>query len=354
VGFEMRRFNRLFWCIPFLTVLLGAAKTQLDSSPLPVSNNAVAMVRSGRSDLLFSLMGIGSKKTWNAITNAAYTLNLSNGEWTQINPVPGAGRIAASAVGVRGKVFLFGGYVVDAQGNETTVPDMNVFELRSGRWFHGADLPIPVDDSVVGVYQDRYIYLIGGWSKNDSVSNVQVYDVAKEHWEQATPIAGTPVFGHAGALVGDTIVYIDGAHRNPSGEQPKYVAADESWMGKIDREDPLKIVWTKLSNHPGTAHYRIAAGASEKDEKVYFSGGTDNPYNYNGIGYDGKPAEPLPVTFAFDRKTEKWEVINPETPNPTMDHRGLLVTPQGMVILGGMESGQIVTAKTQIVGKKVK
>ncbi len=51
-----------------------------------------------------------------------------------------------------------------------------------------------------------------------------------------------------------------------------------------------KIQWTKLPNHPGNARYRIAAGGSEKDQKIYFSGGTDNPYNYNGIGYDGKPA----------------------------------------------------------------
>ena len=114
----------------------------------------------------------------------------------------------------------------------------------------------------------------------------------KNKWSQATPIPGTPVFGHAGALVDDTIIYVDGARKNPSGSSPRYVASDECWMGKIDHHDRTRIQWTKLPNHPGTARYRIAAGGSEKDQKIYFAGGTDNPYDYNGIGYDGKPSEP--------------------------------------------------------------
>ena len=80
------------------------------------------------------------------------------------------------------------------------------------------------------------------------------------------------MFGHAGAVVGDTIVYIDGAYKNPAGGQPKYVPSDECWMGKIDHHDRSKIQWTKLPSHPGTARYRIAAGGSEKDQKIYFSG----------------------------------------------------------------------------------
>jgi hypothetical protein len=215
-------------------------------------------------------------------------------------------------------------------------------------------MPVPVDDSVVGVYRDRYIYLVSGWSTTDAVHDVQLYDAEKNKWTHATPIPGTPVFGHAGALVGDTIIYVDGAHKNPSGDQPKYVASDDCWMGTIDHHDPTKIQWTKLPNHPGAARYRIAAGGSEKDQMIYFSGGTDNPYNYNGVGYNGQPSEPSPMTFAFNLRSGKWEVISDQTPNPTMDHRGLLVTPQGLVIIGGMEKGQQVTARITIVPKAAK
>ena len=321
--------------------------------PAPLSNNAVASLKARGGLRLYSVMGIGPKKTWDAVSNAVYALNPDSGEWAEVRPVPGtAGRIAAAAAGARDHVFLFGGYVLDAQGGETTVPDVSVYDPLSDRWFRGSDTPVPVDDSVIGVYRDRYIYLVSGWSKNDAVRNVQVYDGEKDKWLQALPIPGTPVFGHAGALVNDTIIYVDGAHRNPASNQPKYVASDECWMGKIDHHDPTKIQWSKLPSHPGNARYRIAAGGSEKDQKVYFSGGTDNPYNYNGIGYDGHPSEPVAVTFAFNLRTGKWETLNEKTPNPTMDHRGLLVAPHGLVIIGGMEKGQQVTSRVTVLPRK--
>ena len=298
-------------------------------------------------------MGIGARKTWDATTTSAYELNLGTGKWTEMRPVPGVtGRLAASAVALHEQVFIFGGYVVDGQGGEITLPDVNVFVPAQNKYYRGKDIPVPVDDSVVGVYRDRFIFLIGGWSKTEAVRNVQVYDTEKDEWMQATPIPGTPVFGHAGAITGDTIVYVDGAYRNPdsSGKGPKYLASNECWMGKIGK-DVTRIAWTKLPAHPGDARYRIAAGvaAEKKGVRVYFSGGSDNPYNYNGIGYDGKPAEPSPVTFAFNAKSEKWETINENTPDATMDHRGLLVTQRGLVMVGGMEKGQQVTTKVTVV-----
>jgi N-acetylneuraminic acid mutarotase len=345
----------------FLTILILGGFLFADSPykfgalPAPISNNAVASLRTRGDFMVFSFMGIGPKKTWDAITNAAYELDPYDGTWAEVHPVPGtAGRIAAGAVGAREHVFLFGGYVVNGQDGETTVPDVNVYEPHSERWFRGADIPIPVDDFVIGVYRDRYIYLVSGWSKNDAVRDVQVYDAEKNKWLQGTAIPGTAVFGHAGSLVGDTIIYVDGAHKNPSGDQPKYVASDECWMGKIDHHDPAKIQWTKLPNHPGTARFRIAAGGSEKDEMIYFSGGTDNPHSFNGIGYDGQSSEPSPVTFAFNLHTAKWEVINDNTPNPTIDHRGLVVTPQSLVIVGGMEKGQQVTPRVSVLPKQPK
>jgi N-acetylneuraminic acid mutarotase len=344
-----------FLLLVLLTGWLFAAAPKFDPLPAPVSNNAVASLKTHGQFLLFSFMGMGPKKTWDAITNSAYALDVDTGKWTQIHAIPGpVGRIAAAAVGARDHVFLFGGYVVGPQGGEVTLPDVNVYQPLTDHWFRGADIPVPVDDSIVGVYRDRYIYLVSGWSKTDAVPNVQLYDAKENKWKEATPIPGTPVFGHAGAIVDDTIVYVDGVHKNPSGNQPKYVASDECWLGKINHSDPTKIEWTKLPNHPGPARYRIAAGGSEKDHAVYFAGGTDNPYNYNGVGYDGKPSEPSSMTFAFDLRTNKWETINQNTSNPTMDHRGLVVTSQGLVIIGGMEKGQQATSRVTIVPKQSK
>jgi N-acetylneuraminic acid mutarotase len=339
-------------CFLLAATLQASEEPKLGPLPSPVSSNAVAISRDSKNLQIFSFMGIGPKKTWDAITNSAYRLDLSTGKWTELRPVPGvAGRLAASAAAFHEQVFIFGGYVVDGQGGETTVSDLNVYVPAENRYYRGADIPTPVDDSVIGVYRDRYIYLISGWSgsKNEAVPNVQVYDTDKNKWMEATPIPGTPVFGHAGSIVGNTIVYVDGAYKNPSAASPKFVASSECWMGKINKKNPTRIEWTKLPEHPGGARYRIAAGASEKEGRIYFSGGTDNPYNYNGIGYNGQPAEPSPVTFAFNVRSGKWETISENTPEPTMDHRGLLVTHRGLILVGGMEKGQQVTPKVAIV-----
>ncbi len=56
------------------------------------------------------------------------------------------------------------------------------------------------------------------------------------------------------------------------------------------------------------------------------------------------------MTFAFNVNTQEWETIDENTPDPTMDHRGLLVTRGGnLVIVGGMEKGQQVTSKVTLV-----
>jgi N-acetylneuraminic acid mutarotase len=332
--------------------LSAGADSDVDSLPDPVSNNAVAMAKVRGQLLLFSFMGIGPKKTSDAITSTAFSLDAKEGKWSAIHAVPGTvGRIGAAAAGVQGELFLFGGYAADAQSG-MAVPDVGIYHPAGDRWFRGADIPVAVGDSVIGVYHDRYIYLVGGRSNRDVVSNVQVYDTEKDRWVQATPIPGTPVFGHAGALVDDTLIYVDGARKNPSGNTPKYVASDECWMGKIDHHDRTRIQWTKVPSHPGVARYRIAGGGSEKDEKIYFAGGTDNPYDYNGIGYDGKPSEPSSVLFDFNLRTGKWETISENTPDSTMDHRGLLVTHEGLVLIGGMEKGQKVTGRVALLSKQ--
>ncbi len=222
-------------CLVFASGLRAAQESKLDPLPAAVSNNAVAVLYGQENGIkIFSFMGIGANKTWDAVTNRAYELDVKTGKWEEKRPVPGVvGRLAASAVALGGQVFIFGGYVVDGQGEETTLSDVNVFVPFENRYYRGKDVPVPVDDAVVGVYRDRYIFLIGGWSKTEPVRNVQVYDTDKNEWMQTTPLPGTPVFGQAGAILGDTIVYVDGAYKNPDSKGAKYVTSSECWMGKI-------------------------------------------------------------------------------------------------------------------------
>jgi N-acetylneuraminic acid mutarotase len=334
-------------------ILVLAADSAPDPLPEAVSNNAVAMLKVHGDVSLYSLMGLGAKKTWDSVTSDAYSIDASSGKAYTIHAVPGtAGRIGAMAIGASDYLFLFGGYVL-YKGGGMAVTDVGIYSPQGDRWLRGTDMPTGVGDAVIGLYRDRYIYILGGRSNSGPAANVQIYDLEKGRWSEATHMP-SPVFGHAGALVGDSIVYIGGAQANPAGDSPRFVATTECWRGKIDHHDYRKITWTKLPAHPGTAQFRVAAGGSEKDEMIYFSGGSDNPYDFGGTGYDGKPAEPSPVTFAFNLHSGKWETLDESTPNPTMDHRGLLVTKEGLVIIGGMEKGQAVTAKIELLSKQPK
>lgn len=342
-------------CLILAALATPAAQHTWDPLPLALSNSAVAAVKIEKHLFLYSFMGIGEKKTWDAITNRAFALDAETGKWTEIRPVPGpAGRLAASAAAVKDLIYLLGGYTLDSKGDETSVKSVEVLVPGRNVWYRGTDMPMPLDNSVIGVYRDRYIYTISGWSQTEAVHNVPLYDSEKNLWQEATAIPGSAVFGHAGSIVDDTIVYVDGAHKNPSGDPPQYLLSDECWMGKIDHRDPTKIQWTKIANHPGKPRYRMAAGASEHDRKIYFSGGAEELHDYRGLDAGGRAAEPSPVTFAWNLRTSKWEIINDKTPNPTLDNRGLLATPEGLVRIGGMEAGQKVTARVAILPVKKK
>src|SRR5580704_13714186 len=96
--------------VSFLLLLLSGlllAQSTVDPLPEPVSNNAVAMLKVHGQLLLFSFMGIGAKKTSDAITNTAFSLDAKDGSWSAIRAVPGTvGRISAVAATANNQLFL--------------------------------------------------------------------------------------------------------------------------------------------------------------------------------------------------------------------------------------------------------
>ena len=347
----MKKFPFLITLVLSAPALFGAGEEKrIPPMPAAVSGNAVASLKDGLE--IFSFMGVGPRKTWDDVTNQVYIMDLAHAKWHDGRTVPGVvGRLGAAAAGAKGVVVLMGGYVVDSQGLELTVPDVNVYEPAPRRWSRGKDIPVAVDNAVVGVNHDRYIYLIGGRSPTGPVNTVQVYDVEKDSWTQATPFPGTPVFGLAGGVADGEIVVVDGAKAGPEGG-PRYVASDECWLGKIDHKDPNKIEWSKLPQHPGPARFATASGGSGRDHRIYFSGGTATPHNYKGVAYDGKPAEVSEFTFACDLHGHKWETISATNNDPRADSRGIVMTPIGPLVLGGMVKNLAVSARATQIQRK--
>lgn len=312
--------------------------------PFPIANNAVASLRVGDRLHLFSFLGIDSTRLQDGIVRDAFSLRAGEG-WQALRPVPGAeGRLAATAQAVDGRVYLFGGYTVAPDGQERSVPEVDVWDPVAGRWEAASPIPLPVDDAVSGVWRDSLIYLVSGWSQSDNVADVQIFDPAGARWLRGTPIPGPPVFGHAGAIAEDAIIYCGGVRIDPS-RNPRFVISDSCWRGEIEPNAPERIAWRELAPPPGRPKYRAAAGTLPGSGLVIFTGGTDNPYNFDGVGYDGVPSEPDPTTFAYDVRRDRW-LRGPPLPAATMDHRGLVWAEGALWVVGGMRESRRVTGRT--------
>jgi N-acetylneuraminic acid mutarotase len=308
--------------------------------PVAVANNAVAAGHAEGAWWVFSVLGIDTTKRWSGITRMALAWVPGMREWRPLPDVPGpVGRLAATAQVVRGHLHVFGGYTVDSTGAEHSVDVVDVYDPQRGTWTSRPPMPVSVDDAVSVTWRDSLVYLISGWHNTDNVQSVQVYDAVKQAWSIATPIPGPGVFGHTGALAGNTIVYIDGAARQVAG--PKYGLVPQTWTGEIDPARPLRIMWRATGvRHPGPPRYRGAAWGC--GSQVVFAGGTANPYNYDGVGYDGNPSQPLSDVIAFDTRRATWLTLRP-APVATMDHRALLIRGDTAIVVGGMVAGQRVT-----------
>jgi hypothetical protein len=168
---------------------------------------------------------------------------------------------------------------------------------------------------------------------------VQVYDPSADRWREATPLTGVPVFGHTGAVARDAILFVDGVE--PIEGLPRYRLLRSVWRGDLDPADAGRVRWRRLPDHPGPGIYRGAATAV--GSRVLLVGGTERPYNFDGVGYDGRRAEPNGVALSYDVESGVWRSL--PAPIPTMDHRGLARAGGYLVLVGGIEAGGRVSAR---------
>lgn len=309
--------------------------------PEPVSNNAVAMVNTEQGKFIISFMGLGQGKTYQDVHNKVWALSVKENTWQEKQPVPSslplAGRLASVAIGVGRFAYLFGGYTVSADHQEISSPDSFQYDVLNDSYKKLAPMPVPVDDSVALVYQQRYIYLISGWHNAGNVNLVQIYDIKTNTWQQGSPFLGVPVFGQAAAISGNTMVICDGVMVQPQLlKRRTYKAISQCLKGVIDTKQVNKIDWQLLQHPTGVSRYRMAAAAH--DDKLYFVGGSSNPYNYNGMGYNGKPAPASAEVWVYSLADTQWQVKPLGV--KTMDHRGLIILNNKMLIIGGMNDQQ--------------
>ncbi|MEL7449809.1 MAG: galactose oxidase [Pseudomonadota bacterium] len=318
--------------------------TSLAPLPEPLSNNAVALLPTADGDVLVSALGLRAGKSWADTTSGAWMLDAGAQKWRRLPDVPGdEGRLAAAAVAAAGRVFIIGGYTVAEDGAEKSIETLHALDPATGEYERLADMPVPVDDAVLVARDERWLYLVSGWHDTGNVNLVQLYDIENDRWRQATPYPGPAVFGHAGGLVDATLVICDGVTIAVyANDKRSFEASPACYRGEIDAADPARIDWYAMPRHPGAPLYRMAAAGVPDARQVVFAGGSDNPYNYDGLGYNGSPSQPSDLAFAWNVDERRWQEIG-RLATATMDHRALLVSGDGLVIVGGMRAGQQVS-----------
>lgn len=340
---------RLIACLFLVVSLPKALAADWPALPEPVSNNALTSVAGEDGLTLISFAGIGVGLESRDVHAKTFVLYPGASAWKRVADIPGErGRLASIAIGIGAEAYVFGGYSVAADGSEISERDSYAFEPATANFRRIADMPIAVDDAVAVSYLNRYIYLISGWHDLGNVNLVQRYDIKTDSWAQATPWPGSPVFGHAGAIIDEQLLVCDGVSVSNVSLPRRFLASSECFLGAIDAEDSRRIHWQSVPPHPGGPCYRMSAAGLANKKEIVFVGGGDNPYNYNGIGYNGAPAKPCLRPFVFNLSTRHWRRLK-EVAAPRMDQRGVVVRGDSLVSVGGMSAaGQLESTVIQL------
>jgi len=352
---DLHRWLLLAWLLLAVATAHARDSAVVPSLPEPRANAPVATHSRGPERFWFVGPGIGAGKTWRDIQADSFLLRPGRPLWQRLPAVPGdqglAGRLGSHAVVLDGAIHVIGGYTVAEDGSERSTSGIWRLALDpSPDWMQVATMPVPVDDAVAAVWRERTLVLVSGWSDSGNVNLVQLWTPVDDSWVQAEPWPGAPVFGHAGGLIGDTLVVCGGARVHyPAAGPRQFLASDECWLGRFRAEDSRRLDWRPLPPMPGGPRYRAAAlglhihGA----DRVVYAGGADRPYNYDGAGYDGTPAAATDQVVSFNIDASRWE-CHGRMPEPRMDFRGLLFDGEQLVLPGGMDGERRVRAEVLV------
>ena len=312
------------------------AVTQLPVLPIKTSNNAVCEGFIGDTAFVYSFAGIDSSKLYSGIHLNCFRLNLTTNQWQAIPNLPDTmGKIACAASRIKDTIYIIGGYHVLANANEISSNKVHRYNIITNQFMSdGANSILPIDDHVQCVYKDSLIYVVTGWSNTANVATVQVYNPQQNSWLAATAMPNNNTyksFGASGTIVGDTLYFLGGASSSSG-----FAAQTILRKGYINPANPLQITWSFINSN--IKAYRSACTAINND--IYWLGGAETTYNYNGIAYNGSGG--VAPSNKSRKLTSVWnfDVTN----NLPMDLRGVAkINDSTIIIVGGMKANQAVT-----------
>jgi RNA polymerase sigma factor (sigma-70 family) len=216
-------------------------------------------------------------------------------KWTKKASAQFAKRGSPLAV-LNGKIYAIGGVTPDDAAIILSV--VEVYDPVNDTWIRMKDLPFTRGWSSACTI-DGKIYLFGGADNTTraSVATTLVYDPEKDEWTKKADMLKRAVFIHRNAPIIDEKIYIIGGYS--SGEA----------VSDIQIYDPKKDDWAKGPDMP-TARYSPAA-AAYKDKIYIFGGSTTADFaNANSVSvveeYDVNSGNPTRVINADGKLPSSW------------------------------------------------
>lgn len=316
---------------------------QVGALPEKISNNAVTEGYIFDMPFLFSFGGIDSTLDFSGIHRRSYRFNTLTGEVIRIPDLPDTlGKIASAASFVDERIYIIGGYHVYQDGSEKTTNTVHRYDLENNIFLSdGTPIPVPVDDQVQAVWRDSLIYVITGWSDEENVNTVQIYNPKYDQWTTGTALPNLPVaksFGSSGTIVGDTIYFFGGAASTPG-----FPIQSNLRIGIINPVKPNEIDWQITRPDEDIVGYRMASTHSKGIPR--WLGGSTKTYNYDGIAYDGSGiVSPSEHELSLNKESNTWNVN--DLPAFPMDLRGIgKINDTVQFIVGGMLKNQELSNK---------
>jgi len=197
----------------------------------------------------------------------------------QLQPMNDARIGFGAAMGIDGKIYVFGG---GTSGG--ILASVECYDPATDTWSYLASMPGPRAWLRAATAPDGTIYTFGGSTDSWPSTEVWAYDPDTDTWNTSVPPMPTERRDVVAVTGVDGLIYVFGGHWN---------------YNTVEAFDPVNKTWHTKSPMP-TGRW-AAAGALGPDGKIYIAGG--------GISGHGDGA--LDSLEVYDPATDSWETKSP-------------------------------------------
>ena len=242
-------------------------------------------------------------------TGVVEVFDIKSGTWSKGPELPVGVDHPMSAVS-SGRLFVFG-------GNAGGRPSSEVFELVDGRWAERSEMPEPRSAGGAATLGDGSIIVVGGVGAQGLATTSLAFDVADDAWSTIQGLSSPRE--HLGVAAVDGDIYVVG------GRNPNNVGIAEVYTAETR-------IWSPLPDMPTPRGGLSAAGG---DDLVVAVGGESSTKTYQEVE-------------VFDIRTRKWSQLDPLL---SARHGLAVVLVNGHVyaICGGTSPGLSTSGITEVI-----